>query len=164
MFLRASIAAVFAVASIAAAQAATVSSVEGQGSVNRGGGYQPVQVGAELQAGDRVLAGQGSSVTISFSPTCAVTVLPGESYRVPADPQCEAAYVEAGSGELTQGQMLGIGLGIGAAAIGIGAIIANASSDNDGSAFPRNNGRNNNEDDNNEEQCDVEYDVCSVSK
>ncbi len=153
--------AVLAVSLAAAAQAASVASIEGQGSVNRGDGFRPVNVGAELQAGDRVLASQGSSVTISFSPSCEITVRAGESYRIPADPGCEAAAYN-GQGEFTQGQLLGIGLVGAGAAIGIGAIIANASGDNDGAPVGKKKSNGNND---NGAQCDSDWDndACPVS-
>ena len=161
MFLRALLSAVLAVSLAAAAQAASVSSIEGQGSVSRGGGYQPLQVGAQLEPGNRVLASQGSSVTISFSPTCAITVRAGESYRIPAEPHCEAAAFNGQEG-LSQGQLLGIGLVGAGAAIGIGAIIANASGDNDGAPVGKKSSNGNND---NGAQCDSDWDndACPVS-
>ena len=139
MILRALLTALLVSGFAAAAQAASVASIEGQGSVNRGGGFGPLQVGAQLEPGDRVLAAPGSSVTITFAPNCAITVLDGESYRVPEDPNCEAAAYEGQGvpGELTQLQLLGISVGVGAAAIGIGALIANASGDNDGAPISK---------------------------
>ena len=161
MILRAVATTVLMMSFAAAANAASVSALEGQGSVNRGGGFRPVNVGAELQAGDRVLAAQGSSVTISFSPTCEITVRAGESYRVPDDPRCEAA-VYNDQGEWTQGQMLGVGVVTAGVAIGVGAIIASTSGDNDGAPVGKKKKNGNND---NGAQCDSDwdYDACSMS-
>ena len=131
MILRTLFTMVFAVSIAAAAHAAVVDAIEGQGSANSGGGFQPLQVGDQLQPGTRVLAAPGSSVTISFSANCAITVLSGQSYRIPEDPNCEAvAYTAEGApAELSQLQLLGLGLAGAGAAIGIAAIIANAAGD-----------------------------------
>ncbi len=72
MVLRALLTALMTASFAVAAQAASVASIEGQGSVNRGGGFQPLQVGAQLEPGNRVLAAPGSSVTITFGPNCAI--------------------------------------------------------------------------------------------
>ena len=74
--------------------AAVVSSVSGQTLVNRGAGFEPIEAGAQLQPGDRVLAARRGTATISFGPDCEITIDEGESYTIPEDPQCKRAGYE----------------------------------------------------------------------
>jgi hypothetical protein len=135
MIFRAFLAFIMALSFAAAAEAAVVTSIEGEGeaSVDRGGGFQALQTGATLKPGDRVLAGRRSRVAIQFAPNCGTWVLWGESFVVPEDPGCDAAaYTEAaGPREMTQAELLGYSLLGAGAAIGIGGIIALAVGDND---------------------------------
>ena len=135
MVFRVVLTALIVVSGAAAANAAVISSIDGRASANRGFGFKAVNVGSQLQAGDRVLVAQGSSATVSFYEDCEITVYAGETYRIPEDPQCEPAGYVAPEG-LSQAALLGISLAGAGAIIGIGAWIALASGDNDGAPIP----------------------------
>ena len=119
------------------AEAAVVSALSGQASVITTGGLTPIDVGTQLEPGQRVLASNGSTVTIKFSSDCEITVLPGESYRVPEDPRCEdAVYAETSS---TGSSALGLNpivLGLGGAALAAGIVVLATQSDGDDGARP----------------------------
>jgi hypothetical protein len=57
--------------------AATVQSVQGQVSINRGQGFQPINGAAELKAGDSVIVSPGGSASVSYPDGCNVGLQPG---------------------------------------------------------------------------------------
>ena len=126
MVFRVVLTALIVVSGAAAANAAVISSIDGRASANRGFGFKAVNVGSQLQAGDRVLVAQGSSATVSFYEDCEITVYAGETYRIPEDPQCQpgGGYFPIARPGLV---FLGAATVIGAAAI----IAATQGSDND---------------------------------
>jgi len=62
---------------ISPARAAGVEVVEGQVSINRGDGYQPVVDWAPASPGDLVMASPNSSGKITYADGCVVEVTPG---------------------------------------------------------------------------------------
>ncbi len=123
MKLAATIAAVLSYAALScAASAATVTSVQGNVSINRGAGYAPVNSGTGAASGDKVMAAKNSVGQIAYDNGCVVEVLAGQVVTVLADPPCA-----------TGASFLGGGIGpviIGAVVVG-GAVAAIAASGND---------------------------------
>lgn len=67
------------------AQAAVLSSFEGDVSVNRGNGFQPVSLGAVLDPGYRVRTGEGTA-TIRYDNGCTTTVAARQTVVVSSRP------------------------------------------------------------------------------
>ncbi len=127
--LRAVLAVLIAWALASTAQAAVVSAISGQASIMTADGTKPIDIGTQLQPGQRVMASRRSTVTISFAPDCEITVFEGESYRIPEEPQCEAAaYTEGRLTQADQVKLDTIGLWVAGAGILAGIIIAVAQS------------------------------------
>ncbi|MGO9545791.1 MAG: hypothetical protein ACLPPF_13505 [Rhodomicrobium sp.] len=76
---------VLAALTIASAQAATLSDVEGAVSVNRGSGFKPVMNGAALGPGDRVRTEAGSA-SIVYENGCTARVGPNQLLVVLSTP------------------------------------------------------------------------------
>jgi hypothetical protein len=75
-----------------AASAATVETVEGQVSLNRGDGYRPIAVVAAAKSGDLVMASPGGSGKIVYADGCAVEVKPGTVIAVQSQSPCKTAH------------------------------------------------------------------------
>lgn len=74
--------------------AATVQSVQGQVSVNRGAGYQPARSGAPAKPGDVVMASPGGSAQVAYPDGCVVNVSPGAVVKIQASSPCSGAYAQ----------------------------------------------------------------------
>ena len=134
IILRAVLTGLMAWALASAAHAAVVSTISGQAFVMTAGGSKPIDVGTHLQPGQRVLASRGSTVTISFAPDCEKTVFPGESYRIPKEPQCEAAaYTEEQLTQADDSKLGTIGLWVAGAGILAAGIVVAATQSGGGS-------------------------------
>lgn len=76
-------------------QAATVQSVQGKVSINRGGGFQPVAASAQAGPGDVVTASPGGSAQVVYGDGCKVTVNPGAVVMIQELSPCVAnAYAQ----------------------------------------------------------------------
>jgi hypothetical protein len=116
----------------AAANAATLSYVEGAVSVNRGNGYVPAGAGTFLAPGDRIRVSAGSA-DIAYENGCVAKVGAGQTTVVPSTPpSCGESSVQP---ETVDTVGIGIGVGVFAGGLGVGAILANTSSDGGISSF-----------------------------
>lgn len=70
--------------------AATVTSIAGQVSVNRGTGFLPLTDGAEVAAGERITVPPGGAARVVFSATCTLSLPAGQTFTVPAEVPCTA--------------------------------------------------------------------------
>jgi len=77
------------------ALSATVDSIAGAVSINRGDGYVRIFNSTTANVGDKVMAGAGASATVVYSAGCSVQVATGAVVTVQAEPPCV--------GGLTQG-------------------------------------------------------------
>jgi hypothetical protein len=111
------IALVSGVAFLSAAQAATVSPIEGTTSLNSGGGFK--RITRETTAGpqDRVMTGANGSARIVYDNGCVVTLSNNQSVAVGDAPDCRTAWPE-------DHRLLAIGA-VAAAGAGIAIAIAN---------------------------------------
>jgi hypothetical protein len=75
------------------ALAASVDSIQGQVSVNRGNGYQRVAASTEAKAGDQVMASPAGSANIVYADGCVVSVKPGAVVSVGAQSPCTARFL-----------------------------------------------------------------------
>jgi hypothetical protein len=72
------------------AWAATVESVQGQVSINRGDGFRPVTGAIQANVGDTVMASPGGRAKIVYSDGCPVNVNPGAVVTITAESPCTA--------------------------------------------------------------------------
>jgi len=75
------------------AHAATLTA-SGPVSVNRGNGFQPVSGTVTVNAGDRVLVGNGGSASISYDTSCVTSVAPNRMAVVRAVAPCTTTATE----------------------------------------------------------------------
>jgi hypothetical protein len=98
--------------------AATVTSVKGDVSVNRGSGFQRVEGSVQANAGDFVMAGPGGSGQIVYADGCSIPVNPGSVITIATDSPCGANaqttnsndYLFAGAMVVTGGVAVGVAL------------------------------------------------------
>jgi hypothetical protein len=88
-----------------AAAIATVQTMQGQVTINRGNGYEEVVSWADGHAGDKVMAGPGGYGKIIYSNGCVVNVRPGAVVAVQDEPPCRDGAVIAGHPYLIAGAM-----------------------------------------------------------
>jgi hypothetical protein len=109
--------------------AATVNTVQGKISVNRGTGFKPVSGGTGAAPGDKVMAGPNSSGQIVYDSGCVVEVAAGSVVTVMAAPPCAAGSAFLGAGAETFVPVV-------AAAAVVGGGLAAISASSDGSPAP----------------------------
>ena len=116
----------FLAASIAAADAATLSGVQGQVLVNKGNGFVQADPGTEILPGDRVLVQPGGSAQITYPNGAVGNVPSGGVFTVPTTPPAAPPLNTAGgppSGGIPNGLLIAGGAAV---AIGAGVLIYNA--------------------------------------
>ena len=137
MLVRVLLAALIASSFAAASHAAVFTALSGEASVNRGAGFKLLDVGAQLQTGDRVLVSQGRTVTILLSPDCEITVFPEETYSIPEVPRCNAATdQEVGPTQPATLSYQSVALGVAGVGLATGVIIVAAQSGGGDDALP----------------------------
>ena len=97
----ASIAFISAVSFSAPSLAATVDSIQGSVSINRGDGYQRVSAPTQITAGDLIMASPEGSAELVYYDDCRVTVQPGAVMTIAREPPCAtSAMMRLGAGSL----------------------------------------------------------------
>ena len=76
---------------------ATVQTMEGTLSLNRGAGYVEVLSWAEAPSGSQVMANPGSSGKIIYSDGCEINVSPGSVYTIQDSSPCGSGVLRGGS-------------------------------------------------------------------
>ena len=71
--------------------AASVDTIQGNVSINRGEGFRKISGPTEGKPGDTVMAGQGGSVDIVYDNGCRVKVEHGSVVAIAAEPPCMAS-------------------------------------------------------------------------
>ena len=74
---------------------ASASTVNGPVQVNQGEQFLPLQTGQSLRAGDRVMAMQDGSATLTFQDGCTLTVAPETMIVVPSTSTCAGGVATA---------------------------------------------------------------------
>ena len=77
---------------VSPALAATVQPVQGQVSINRGEGFQPLAGKTQARPGDLVMASPGGEAKILYADGCMVNVKPVKVVSVGAKSPCKAQY------------------------------------------------------------------------
>jgi hypothetical protein len=81
--------------------AATVESIEGTVSINRGEGYHQITAPTQIKAGEFVMAGPGGSAEVVYYDGCSVKVQPGAVVTIAREPPCAAgSMMRLGAGSL----------------------------------------------------------------
>lgn len=81
---------------VGAAEAALLTNIQGQASINRGNGFVPATGPVDLKPGDQVLTGNGGA-QLQYSLTCTATIGPNQLILVQAQSPCAAQQGQAGS-------------------------------------------------------------------
>ena len=127
--LRRIVAAISAFALFAAsAQAAVLTNIQGQVSVNTGQGFKPAGPTVDVKPGDRIMTGQGGTAQIDYSETCITSVAADTVVIVQANPPCaptttgqvDPATPPTGNNVLIIGGLVVAGGAIAALALGNG--------------------------------------------
>ena len=125
-----SIAVISGLMMMTAAQAATITNIEGAVSVSQGGAFLPVADGATLSPGTRIKTGAGSAATVAYDNGCTGRVGPSSMMVVPSyPPACSGGGLKDGvvAEETAFSSPVYGGLVV-AAGAGIAAAIASTSS------------------------------------
>ena len=109
--------------------AATVAPVQGNVSINRGSGYEPISGPTQAKVGDTVMARPGGSARVVYSGQCSVVVKPGHVVVIASEPPCKktAAFDPYGT-RMNVGVAPGEGVAehhwLPYAAVGVWAVVA----------------------------------------
>ncbi len=106
--------------------AATVDVIQGNVSINHGGGFQPVSGSTQAKSGDTIMVRSGGQAQITYENGCTHTATADGVYVVQDNPTCEAGFTETN-------------FLVGAAVVGgvVGAVILlNNNNNNDKPASP----------------------------
>jgi hypothetical protein len=115
-----------------AATSATVQTINGTLSLNRGDGYVEVISWADAVSGNQVMANPGSSGKIIYADGCTIEVKPGEVYTVADSSPCSSGVVRR-----PVNYVIG-GLVIAGGTVAIIALTNNGDSDNNNKKSKRN--------------------------
>jgi hypothetical protein len=101
-----------------AASAATVGSITGEVSVNRGDGFRRISNSSTARSGDSVMVGSNSSAQVSYDDGCVVNINPGAVYTVTETSPCssnaqQSAQSGPTTGQIAIGSALIVGAGVG---------------------------------------------------
>ena len=113
----------FSLVLTSAVSAATVTSVRGGVSINRGSGFSRISSGTSASPGDSVMAGSTGRAIIVYDDGCREKVEPGSVVTVALIPPCGLAYVP-------QDHLL-LGAAVVAGGIGAGIYFATRGHDHD---------------------------------
>jgi hypothetical protein len=115
---------VFAPSLAAAASVATVQTMEGSLSLNRGDGYVEVLTWADAAAGSQVMANPGSRGKVIYSDGCEVELSPGSVYAIQQASPCKSGLFRGGAAKYVVGGLLVAG--------GVVAVVALTGGDDGG--------------------------------
>jgi hypothetical protein len=92
----------FSFALTSAVSAATVTTVSGKVSINRGDGFVQISSGTAAKPGDRVMAGLAGMAEIVYDDGCRQKVEPGSVVAVAQTPPCKTVTASQDGGWATQ--------------------------------------------------------------
>src|SRR5580700_5299975 len=105
-----------------ASWAATIEPVQGNLSLNRGQGFQPVNSRIDANVGDTVVVGTGGAAAVTYSDGCKVSVQPGAVTTIAPLSPCASGSM-ADDNNSNGLYFLGVAAGFGLAGFGIYEII-----------------------------------------
>ena len=120
---------------VSASWAATIEPVQGNLSLNRGQGFQPVNSRIDANVGDTVVVGPGSAAAVTYSDGCKVSVQPGAVTTIAPLSPC-ASGARADDNNSNGLYFLGVAAGFGLAGFGIYEIIHHNNNNNTAEGNP----------------------------
>jgi hypothetical protein len=107
---------------VSASWAATIEPVQGNLSLNRGQGFQPVNSRIDANVGDTVVVGPGGAAAVTYSDGCKVSVQPGAVTTIaPLSPCASGSMADDNNSKGLY--FLGVAAGFGLAGFGIYEIV-----------------------------------------
>src|SRR6202451_619254 len=107
---------------VSASWAATIEPVQGNLSLNRGQGFQPINSRVDANVGDTVVVGPGGAAAVTYSDGCKVSVQPGAVTTIAPLSPCASGSM-ADDNNSNGLYFLGVAAGFGLAGFGIYEII-----------------------------------------
>ena len=107
---------------VSASWAATIEPVQGNLSLNRGQGFQPVNSRIDANVGDTVVVGPGGAAAVTYSDGCKVPVQPGAVTTIAPLSPCASGSL-ADDNNQNGLYFLGVAAGFGLAGFGIYEIV-----------------------------------------
>ena len=120
---------------VSASWAATIEPVQGNLSLNRGQGFQPVNSRIDANVGDTVVVGPGGAAAVTYSDGCKVSVQPGAVTTIAPLSPC-ASGARADDNNSNGLYFLGVAAGFGLAGFGIYEIIHHNNNNNTAEGNP----------------------------
>ena len=114
---------------VSASWAATIEPVQGNLSLNRGQGFQPVNSRVDANVGDSVVVGPGGAAAVTYSDGCKVPVQPGSVTTIAPLSPCASGSL-ADDNNQNGLYFLGVAAGFGLAGFGIYEIIHHNNNNN----------------------------------
>jgi len=109
---------------VSASWAATIEPVQGNLSLNRGQGFQPINGRVDANVGDTVVVGPGGAAAVTYSDGCKVSVQPGSVTTIaPLSPCASGSMADDNNNNSNGLYFLGVAAGFGLAGFGIYEII-----------------------------------------
>ena len=107
---------------VSASWAATIEPVQGNLSLNRGQGFQPINSRIDANVGDTVVVGPGGAAAVTYSDGCKVSVQPGAVTTIAPLSPCASGSM-ADDNNQNGLYFLGVAAGFGLAGFGIYEIV-----------------------------------------
>jgi hypothetical protein len=107
---------------VSASWAATIEPVQGNLSLNRGQGFQPINSRVDANVGDSVVVGPGGAAAVTYSDGCKVSVQPGAVTTIAPLSPCASGSM-ADDNNSNGLYFLGVAAGFGLAGFGIYEIV-----------------------------------------
>jgi len=108
---------------VSASWAATIEPVQGNLSLNRGQGFQPINGRVDANVGDSVVVGPGGAAAVTYSDGCKVSVQPGAVTTIAPLSPCASGSMADDNNNSNGLYFLGVAAGFGLAGFGIYEII-----------------------------------------
>ena len=100
-------------------------------SINRGTGFGPASAGAEVRAGDAVMASPGATAQVVYADGCKAPVSPGAVVTIQAHSPCAGAYAQ-----VVEPNPYTVAGALVASGAGVAGIVVTSQNNNDNQVLP----------------------------